>query len=105
MLLPNACCLVLLIRTISWTASGCWKPSAVLFAKRYAGIGCWPLLFIISAKVLRISGYIVRDEASSHSIDNNCLGNAGPAWNDKAGGATGYGAHVLTEWAVAQGQI
>lgn len=29
---------------------------------------------------------------------------AGPAWNDKQGGATGFGAHVLTEWAVAQGQ-
>ncbi|KAK9806577.1 hypothetical protein WJX73_003958 [Symbiochloris irregularis] len=29
---------------------------------------------------------------------------AGPAWNDKAGGATGYGALLLTEWAISQSQ-
>ena len=28
---------------------------------------------------------------------------AGPAWRDDEGGATGYGAHLLAEWAIAQG--
>jgi leucyl aminopeptidase len=28
---------------------------------------------------------------------------AGPAWDEKAGGATGYGALTLAEWAIAQG--
>lgn len=29
---------------------------------------------------------------------------AGPVWRDKDGGATGYGAQLLTEWVVAQGR-
>lgn len=29
---------------------------------------------------------------------------AGPVWDDKAGGATGYGAQLLAEWAINQGQ-
>ncbi|KAL4534249.1 hypothetical protein Ndes2437B_g03536 [Nannochloris sp. 'desiccata'] len=29
---------------------------------------------------------------------------AGPVWNDKAGGATGYGAGLLAEWAISQGK-
>jgi leucyl aminopeptidase len=29
---------------------------------------------------------------------------AGPAWQEKAGGATGFGAQTLAEWAVAQGK-
>ncbi|KAL4431101.1 hypothetical protein ABPG75_006357 [Micractinium tetrahymenae] len=29
---------------------------------------------------------------------------AGPAWRDKDGGATGYGAQLLAEWAAAQGR-
>jgi len=29
---------------------------------------------------------------------------AGPAWDDKAGGATGFGATTLAEWAIAQGK-
>ncbi|PSC76746.1 aminopeptidase family isoform B [Micractinium conductrix] len=29
---------------------------------------------------------------------------AGPAWRDKDGGATGFGAQLLAEWAVAQGR-
>jgi len=29
---------------------------------------------------------------------------AGPAWDDKAGGATGMGAMTLAQWAIAQGQ-
>ena len=29
---------------------------------------------------------------------------AGPCWDDKAGGATGFGALTLAEWAVAQGR-
>ena len=28
---------------------------------------------------------------------------AGPCWDDKAGGATGFGALTLAEWAAAQG--
>lgn len=28
---------------------------------------------------------------------------AGPAWDEKAGGATGFGALTLAEWAAAQG--
>ena len=28
---------------------------------------------------------------------------AGPCWDDKAGGATGFGALTLAEWAIAQG--
>ena len=29
---------------------------------------------------------------------------AGPAWDEKAGGATGFGAATLAEWAIAQGK-
>ncbi len=29
---------------------------------------------------------------------------AGPVWNDKTGGATGYGAQLLAEWAISQGK-
>jgi leucyl aminopeptidase len=29
---------------------------------------------------------------------------AGPVWQDKQGGATGFGAQLLAEWAVAQGR-
>lgn len=29
---------------------------------------------------------------------------AGPVWSDKAGGATGYGAGLLAEWAISQGK-
>lgn len=29
---------------------------------------------------------------------------AGPVWRDKDGGATGFGAQMLAEWAVAQGR-
>jgi leucyl aminopeptidase len=29
---------------------------------------------------------------------------AGPAWRDKDGGATGFGAQTLAEWAAAQGR-
>ena len=29
---------------------------------------------------------------------------AGPCWDDKAGGATGFGALTLAEWAIAQGK-
>ena len=29
---------------------------------------------------------------------------AGPVWDDKVGGATGYGAQLLAEWAIAQGK-
>ncbi len=29
---------------------------------------------------------------------------AGPAWDEKAGGATGFGATTLAEWAIAQGK-
>lgn len=29
---------------------------------------------------------------------------AGPAWRDKDGGATGFGAQLLAEWAAAQGR-
>ena len=28
---------------------------------------------------------------------------AGPVWDDKLGGATGFGAQTLAEWAIAQG--
>lgn len=29
---------------------------------------------------------------------------AGPVWNDKTGGATGYGAQLLAQWAISQGK-
>ena len=32
------------------------------------------------------------------------IDSAGPAWRDKDGGATGFGAQLLTEWAAAQGR-
>lgn len=30
---------------------------------------------------------------------------AGPVWDDKSGGATGFGAQLLAEWAIAQGKV
>jgi leucyl aminopeptidase len=29
---------------------------------------------------------------------------AGPCWDDKSGGATGFGVGTLAEWAIAQGR-
>lgn len=45
----------------------------------------------------------LKEFVATDKVEWSHLDIAGPVWDDKAGGATGYGAALLAEWAQAQG--
>lgn len=50
------------------------------------------------------AGLFLREFVATDKVSWAHIDMAGPVWDEKQGGATGYGAQLLAEWAIAQGK-